>query len=147
MKKDRSAITSLVCVIIFGIVLLFLAFTAPQMTRIFMKFFNRPETVFIPIVATFYSIFPFAAAVLVCLTKLLFNILNDKTFIKTNVKLLRAISILLFIATLIFFASSFFMPSFWLLMVCAAFMVLIVRVVKNCFAAAVILKDENELTI
>lgn len=147
MKKDRSTITSFVCVIIFSVVLLAIAFTAPRLTRVFMEFFNRPETVFIPIVATFYCVFPFAAAVLLCLGVLLANIINGKVFISQNVKLLRAISVFLFIATIIFFVSSFHMPSFWLLTVCAAFMVLIVRVVKNCFAAAVILKDESELTI
>lgn len=147
MKKDRSTLTSLICVILFGVALLAIAFTAPMLTRMFMDFFNRPETVFVPIVATFYSIFPFAAAVLGCLGVLLTNIIGGKVFIRQNVALLRAISIFLFIATLIFFVSSFYMPSFWLLTVCAAFMVLIVRVVKNCFAAAVILIDENELTI
>lgn len=147
MKKDRSTVTSLVTVFLLGACLLALAFTAPWLTKLFIEAFDRPSTVFTPIIATFYCILPFAAGVLCCLGMLLSNIAHEKVFIKQNISLLRAMSILLFVATLIFVAAGCFYMPFFLLALCAAFITLIVRVVKNCFAAAVILKDENELTI
>ena len=147
MKKDRSTVTSLVAVFALGVCLLTLAIAAPWLTRMFIETFDRPGTIFTPIVVTFYCIFPFAAAVLVCLGKLLSNIAHDKVFIKQNVSLLRLVAVFLFCATVIFVVAGFFYMPFFLLALCAVFITLIVRVVKNCFAAAVILKDENELTI
>ncbi len=147
MKKDRSALVSLVSVGILGIVLSALAVFAPMLVSAFIERFERPESIYLPIVVTFYAILPFAAGVLVCLWKLLRNILAEAVFLRQNVRLLRAISFLLFFATIIFLAAGYFYMPFYLLAVCAAFMVLIVRVVKNCFAAAVALKEENDMTI
>ena len=147
MKKDRSALVSLITVAAFSVLLIVLAFTAPMLAKGFIGRFHRPETIYLPILVTFYSILPFAAGVLLCLWKLLGNILHGQVFIPLNTRLLRILSILIFFATLIFIAAGHFYMPFLLLAVCAAFMVLIVRVVKNCFAAAVLLKDENDMTI
>lgn len=147
MKKDRSALLTLVALGILGGVLVILAFFAPYLARLFVETFNRPAGILTPILTTFYTILPFAAGVLVCMWKLLTNILADKVFIPLNVRLLRIVGFLLFFATLIFAAAGYFYMPFYLLAVCAAFITLIVRVVKNCFAAAVVLKDENDMTI
>ncbi len=147
MKKDKSAVVSLITVLLLGGVLIALAFTAPILAKGFIEHFGRPEGIYLPIVTAFYAILPFAAGVIVCLYMLLKNILTGNVFIRHNVRLLRTISILLFVATLIFAVAGYFYMPFYLLAVCAAFMVTIVRVVKNCFAAAVLLKDENDMTI
>ena len=147
MKKDKSTLVSLICVLILGGVLVALAFTAPMLTKAFIETFNRPQGVFFPVVTTFYCILPFAAGVIVCLVKLLLNIMGDEVFTRMNVSLIRAISILMFIATIIFAVAGYFYMPFYLLGVCAAFIVTVVRVVKNCFAAAVLIKDENDMTI
>ena len=147
MKKDRSALVSLITVAVFSALLIVLAFTAPMLVRGFIGRFFRPESIYLPILVTFYTILPFAAGVLICLWKLLGNILGGEVFILQNTRLLRALSILLFFATIIFVAAGHFYMPFYLLAVCAAFITLIVRVVKNCFAAAVLLKDENDMTI
>lgn len=147
MKKDRSALLTLVALGILGGLLVFLAFTAPRLARLFVETFNRPAAIVTPILTTFYVILPFAAGVLVCMWKLLCNILSGEVFLTVNVLLLRIVGILLFFATLIFAVAGYFYMPFYLLAVCAAFITLIVRVVKNCFAAAVVLKDENDMTI
>ncbi len=147
MKNDKSTIVSLVTLWLLGGVLIALAFTAPLLAKAFIERFDRPENIYMPIVTTFYCIFPFAAGVIVCLSGLLKNILRGNVFITANVKLLRAISVLLFFATLIFAVAGYFYMPFFLLAICAAFLVMIVRVVKNCFAAAVLIKDENDMTI
>ncbi len=147
MKNNPSVITSLITAFLLSAVLLLLAFTAPILTKMFISHFYRPEAIFKPIVITFYTILPLAAGVLFCLIRVLLNIVSDNVFITENVKLLRAISILLALATLVFAVAGYFYMPFYLLAALAAFMVLIVRVVKNCFAAAVIIKDENDMTV
>lgn len=147
MKKDRSALLTLVALGILGGLLTFLAFFAPRLAYLFVETFDRPRTIVPAILTTFYVILPFAAGVLVAMWRLLCNILCGKVFIAANVTLLRAVGILLFFATLIFAAAGYFYMPFYLLAVCAAFITLIVRVVKNCFTAAVVLKDENDMTI
>lgn len=147
MKNDRSTITSLVAVFILGIALLILTFTAPMLIKLFLSSFRNFGGDYLLLVITFYSVLPFAFAILYCLGALLFNVKNEKIFTKKNVSLLRALSILLFIATLIFIACGFFYMLFFVIAIAAAFLGLIVHVVKNCLEAAVVLKDENELTI
>ena len=147
MKKDRSAFVSLVSVGVLSAVLAALAVFAPALVSAFIEHFDRPERIYLPIVVTFYAILPFAAGVLICLWKLLGNILAGEVFLPQNVRLLRSISFLLFFATIIFAVAGYFYMPFYLLGVCAAFMVLIVRVVKNCVAAAVEIKEENDLTV
>ena len=147
MKNNPSAITSLITAFFLSAVLLLLAFTAPMLTKTFISYFHRPVAIFKPVVITFYTILPLAAGVLFSLIKLLFNIVNDNVFINENVKFLRLISVLLAVATLVFASAGYFYMPFYLLGACSAFMVAIVRVVKNCFAAAVLLKDENDMTI
>ena len=68
-------------------------------------------------------------------------------FVSANVAALRLISYMLCAAVVIFLAAGFFYGGFFVLAVAAAFFVTVVRTVKNCFAAAVLIKDENELTI
>lgn len=147
MKNNPSVVTSLITAFFLSAVLLILAFTAPMLTKMFITHFYRPAAIFKPIVITFYTILPLAAGVLFSLIRLLMNIVNDNVFITDNVKLLRMISILLAVATLVFAVAGYFYMPFYLLAAFAAFMVIIVRVVKNCFAAAVVLKDENDMTI
>ena len=147
MKNNPSAVTSLITAFFLSAVLLLLAFTAPLFTQMFIKHFDRPTAIFKPVVITFYTILPLAAGVLWGLIRLLLNIVKDNVFITENVKLLRAISVLLALSTVVFVVSGYFYMPFYLLGAFAAFMVIIVRVVKNCFAAAVLLKDENDMTI
>lgn len=147
MKKDRSALLTLVALGVLGGLLAFLAFSAPRLAYLFVETFDRPRTIVTPILVTFYTILPFAAGVLVSMWKLLCNILAGEVFLPVNVTLLRVVGILLLCATLIFAVAGYWYMPFYLLAVCAAFITLIVRVVKNCFAAAVVLKDENDMTI
>ena len=100
---------------------------------------------------------PITAALLLCcipamgallwLHKLLSNISDSRVFVDENVTLLRRISWCCFLAAGITLVSSRFYLVFLLISVAAAFMGLILRVVKNVIQQAVILRTENELTI
>lgn len=84
---------------------------------------------------------------LYCLDRLLANIKKKEIFIEKNVKFLRRISWCCFaVSALILIAA---LSSFLLFIgaIAAAFMGLILRVVKNVIEQAMILKDENDLTI
>lgn len=146
-KQNRSALLTLILVYIFGACLVVLAFAAPTLVGQYIRVTRRPESLFLPVTTTFYAILPFAAATLLALDRLLRRILRGEVFVSANVAALRLISYMLCAATVIFLAAGFFYGGFFILAAAAAFVVTVVRTVKNCFAAAVLLKDENELTI
>jgi len=79
--------------------------------------------------------------------KLLFNIKKDKIFISENVKYLRVISWCCFAVALITFVAGIFYIPFLLVAAAAAFVGLMLRIVKNVMQNAVEINEENELTI
>lgn len=78
---------------------------------------------------------------------LLLNITNEKVFVHSNVKLLRILSYCCFSVTLIFIYFSIYTPVSLAIALAAAFMGLILRVLKNVFSQAVELREENDLTV
>ena len=75
------------------------------------------------------------------------NISEGEVFIPENVSILRLLSWCCIAAGLVcLFSALYYMP-FLIVSAAAAFVGLILRVVKNVFAEAVRLKDENDYTI
>jgi len=73
---------------------------------------------------------------------------REEVFTNSNVRYLRIISWCCFAAGAILLVGCFFVSfDLIILAVLAAFFGIIIRVVKNLFAAAVALKDENDYTI
>ncbi len=106
------------------------------------------------IIGPFYCVVPAGYTALICLDKLLINIKKDVVFDRQNVKLLRIISYACFYAGLIGLISfivivllNFVFETLLVLAMGEFFMALVVMVVKNIFAKAIELKDENDLTI
>ena len=97
--------------------------------------------------ACFYPSTVFAYITLYNLLKLLFNIKNDDIFINMNVKYLRVISWCCFAVSVITLVGGAFYIPFCCISVAAAFVGLMLRVVKNVMQNAVEIKTENELTI
>lgn len=142
-NNDRSLLLSRVCVWAFTVALAALLVTAPW-------FWNwvlwRSSVRGVYIAVTYASGIP-AAVVLWCLHRILRNISEEEVFIQENVRSLRIMSWCLIAAALVYLAGSAFD---WYLIVfaaAAAFVGLILRVVKNVFAQAVELKNENDFTI
>lgn len=108
------------------------------------------------VMGPFYAIVPAGYVALICIDKLLMNIKKELVFDAKNVKLLRVISWSCFYAAVVCVAAFVLI---WItftysvglgLVILAAgagFMGLVVRVVKNIFEAAIVIKDENDLTI
>lgn len=97
--------------------------------------------------ACYYPSSVFAYITLYSLLKLLFNIKNDEIFITANAKYLRHISWCCFAVAIITFVGGIFYIPFGFIAVAAAFVGLMLRVVKNVMQNAVEIKSENELTI
>lgn len=97
--------------------------------------------------ATLYTGGAVALYLLVQLYRLLNNIAAEKVFTDSNVTLLRRISWCCFLGALVSGLSVLYYMPWGLVAVAAAFMALVVRVIKNVMAEAVVIKQENDYTI
>ena len=88
-----------------------------------------------------------AAIALYCMDRLLCNIKKADVFISENTEYLRKISWCAYVASLIFFILGFMRPTGFVIAFAGFFVGLILRVVKNVFAQAVLIREENEFTI
>lgn len=145
---EKSIALSKGCILLFMCVLLAVVVSAPWLTHWFVHFsqagLEGKESFF---KATIYVGFIPAALLLYSLLLLLRRIEDGQVFIAENVERLRRISWCCFFGAGIAFVSVFYYYPWIFVVVAAAFMGLIVRVVKNVVAQAVALKDEADYTI
>ena len=97
--------------------------------------------------ACFYPSAVFAYVTLYSLLRLLVNIRQEQVFVKANVCYLQRISWCCFAVALITAIGGVQYLPFWFIAIAAAFVGLMLRVVKNVMENAVEIKAENELTI
>jgi hypothetical protein len=144
----KSLILSEVFVILFMVLLLACAILAPRFVALFVQIsalaFSAGKSLFL---ITIYTGCIPAGALLVCLYILLNHINAGNVFIKENTACLRYISWCCFAGAAISFASALYYVPWLAIGVAAAFMGLIVRVVKNIVAKAVSLQDDADYTI
>lgn len=144
----RSISLSKLCILLFMGLLIVTVVSAPWLTRWYFNFprpeLKETEAFFL---ATIYVGAVPAAYLLYSLLCLLRRIQSGQVFIIQNVENLRRISWTCFVGAGIALVSiSYYLP--WVfLALAAAFMGLIVRVVKNVVAQAVALQDEVDSTI
>ena len=145
---EKSITLSKLCILLFFGLLLGAVVTAPWLTRWFVNFsqagLQEKAAYFM---ATIYVGFVPAAYLLYSLLVLLRRIDVGQVFIAENVELLRRISWSCFLGTVIALVSVFYYNPWFFVAVAAAFMGLIVRVLKNVFAQAVELKNESDYTV
>ena len=99
------------------------------------------------ICAAFYCCAGPAAVLLVSLDRLLNGISRGEVFTQKNIALLRCCSWCCMVAAAICLGFTVTLFYFLLVAAAAAFMGLILRVVKNVFQQALALKEENDYTI
>lgn len=138
--KLTRAITWIFCVL-----LLVLMVFADMLLHWFFGF-ARERTIAI-ILVTFYTCCPAAWCALYCIDRLLKNIINEAVFVPKTVSYLRILSWCCAFVALACFVSGFLYVPFFIFSLGSAFMMLILRVLKNVLATATELKNENELTI
>ena len=95
----------------------------------------------------FYLCTPAVLYALWCIEKLLRNILCEQVFIHTNIRYIRRIRWCCAGVSLICLAAGIFYQPLLFLAVIMAFLALVVSVVKNVMAAAVEIREENDLTV
>jgi len=149
MWNDKKSISlSKLCIFLFMSVLIGIVVSAPWLIRWFLGFsraeLKGTEPFFL---ATIYVGCIPAVILLYSLFSLLRRIEADQVFIKENVECLRRISWSCFMGAGIGFVSVFYYFPWVFVAVAAAFMGLIVRVVKNVVAQAVDLQNEVDYTI
>jgi len=141
----KSLLFSKCCVVLFMSLLIVCAIFAPGGFGIWLTHvLENKKTYFLTTV--YLGTIP-AAAILVLLFVLLQRIGEGQVFVRKNVECLRYISWCCFAGAAISFASSFYWIPWFALGVAAAFMGLIVRVIKNIVAKAVSLQDDADHTI
>ena len=95
----------------------------------------------------FYLCVPVVLYALWCIDRIIINLLKDQVFITTNVRYVRRIRWCCAGVSLICVPSACFYQPLIFMVVIMAFLALIISLVKNILAAAVDLREENDLTI
>ncbi|MBQ8833544.1 MAG: DUF2975 domain-containing protein [Oscillospiraceae bacterium] len=95
----------------------------------------------------YYCCTPLVLWGLWCVDRLLKNILARQVFVTGNVRRVRHIRWCCAGVSLVCLPASFFYPPLVFLVIIMAFLTLIVSVVENALAAAVEIREENDLTV
>lgn len=158
-SSKKSVLLSLIlCFILAGLLLAGVC-AMPALLHYYMRTFSdyaRVQPIRAPLLSSFYLLVLPAAGALYWLIRLLLQIRNGSVFTVRNTAYLRRISWCCAAAALILFAGgcALFGLQFYnwaavfaIISLAAAFLFLVLRVIKNVFSAAVELKDENDMTI
>ena len=146
-NSDRSLQLSLWCTRLAMVLVVVSGAASSSIVTWYIRVSGKTMELHLPITAALLLCCIPAMGALLWLHNLLSNISDSRVFVDENVTLLRRISWCCFLAAGITLVSSRFYLVFLLISVAAAFMGLILRVVKNVIQQAVILRTENELTI
>lgn len=153
-NRKRSVTLSIVVCFVFVVLLTALLFLSPWLINVWFTVYRgwkesgaAIQDVSTLFIGCFYPCAAFAYITLYSLLRLLFNIKKDEIFISTNVKYLRRISWCCFAVAIITLIGGIFYVPFLLIAVAAAFMGLMLRIIKNVMQNAVEINEENELTI
>ena len=146
-KEKRSiAITSALTKV--AIVLCAAAlFLMPYAAKMYEQISFQQDNVTVPLLITFYVCAAFGFVILFVLNKLIKNIGSEKVFIDENVKLLKILSYCCFAIAVVTLIFARFRILVFVITFAAAFIGLILRVIKNCFTEAIRLREENDFTI
>lgn len=147
-NQDKSLKLTRICILVFTVLLAGMCVAAPWLYERFIKL-REPflEGKLCWLLATNYGVAIPVAAALYQMHRLLANISREKVFVADNTRCLRILSWCCLAAGVIFGVSSLYYLPFAVLCVAAIFMALVLRVIKNVFAQAEKIKEENDYTI
>lgn len=147
-NSKKSITLTKICIGIFGIgYICVLAFCPWLMKQFTIYSFSARGKDAVFFMATVYSCAVPLGVILWCLYRLVMRIGADEIFTKKNIKALRTISWMCFLVTGICLISMSYYVFYLIIAACAAFMGLLIRVVKNVFVRAKELKEEIDFTI
>ena len=145
--KDKSILLSQVCVAVFALLLAALDIGCYWAVGWFIGLRGMAWQTGAALMVTIYLCSVFAWLLLFHLWKLLGNMKKGFVFVEDNVKRLRVVSWCCVGAAVICFASCAYYLPFLFVSIAAAFMALIVRIVKNVFQQANAMKSELDFTV
>lgn len=148
MTKEKRSIAITSVLIKIAIVLCASAlFLMPYAAKMYEQISFQRDNVTVPLLITFYVCAAFGFVILFVLNKLIKNIGSEKVFIDENVKLLKILSYCCFAIAVVTLIFARFRILVFVITFAAAFIGLILRVIKNCFTEAIRLREENDFTI
>lgn len=147
-KKEYSAALTKICVIIFMAAFVVCVAAGPWIIDSFVRFYRTDLLALKPwfALSAYSCAFP-AGFALYHLYRLLIEIEHKNVFTLQNIRHLRILSWCCTAAAVICLASAFYYLPFLFVAIAAAFMALILRVIKNVFVEAHEIKSENDFTI
>lgn len=145
--SDKSITLSRVCVLLFSLTTAVLDVGAYWFVGFFIALRGMSWQQGIFMMISIYVCSVFVWIVLYRLWRLLDSIRLGRVFTAENVNCLRSISRCCFAAAIVCLVSCAYYLPFLIVAVAAAFMALIVRIVKNAFQQAISMKDELDLTV
>lgn len=145
-NQDQSLKLSILSVRLFLLTWIIFVFGGYWITQSYLAFVHHEELL-VNMLLTLYIWLTLAFFVLYYLHQLLVNIQHNIVFVQQNVAALRIISWLCMMIGIVGAVSSLYYLQFLLVGAAFAFIALIVRIVKNVIAEAILIKEENEYTI
>lgn len=145
--KDKSILLSQVCVGLFALLLLVLDLGAYWICPGFVGARTMGEPMALWLMVTVYLCSVPGWLLLWSMWRLLGNLRRERVFVAENVRSLRRVSWCCAAAAFICLLSCLYYLPFIFAAGAAAFMALIVRLVKNVFQQAIAMKSELDLTV
>lgn len=145
--QNKAVKLSLAAVGLLILAALGLAVAMPGLVKWYTEYRKIQDSGRIAILAAFYGCLPFALTALVCLWKLLRNISAGRAFQESSSRLMAVVSWCCAGVAAVTLGACRWYPPLGFVTVSMAFIFLIIRVVRNCFIAAIALQEENRLTI
>ena len=146
-NENKSVRLSQGCVVLFAALLLLLDVFCYAAVNWFIHLRGMQRQTGVLMMGTIYLCSVFGWLLLWKLWRLLCNIRAQVVFDLKNVALLRAVSWCCVGAGLVCLGSAVYYLPFLAIAIAAGFMALIVRIVKNVFEQAILMKDDLDLTI
>ena len=147
-NDKRSMMLSKACTLLCLVFVVVVLVTGPQLVLWLMGIsYNAQMADARLFLATIYVGGAVAVGLLVLLYRLLHNISHDIVFVHANVALMRYISWGCFAGGAVGLASALYYLPWGIVGLAAGFIGLILRVLKNVFAQAVEIKNENDYTV
>ena len=146
-NQDKSTTLSLICTRIIFAAVCIAAFFVPRITDFFIFRGTVEAQGRTQVIGSIYICLAIGAVVMYFLDRLLANIRRGEIFIPGNVSLLRKISWACFIICIPCLVITLYCKIFFFIVLAAAFLGLVLRVVKNVIEQAVAIKEENDYTV
>ena len=147
MNSQLSAKFTLWCSRALFILICLLIFAMPGLLRWYQNLRPLGRYGAAAIMIGFYCCVPAVLYALSCMERLVRNILKEDVFVAQNVRFLRRIRWCCAAVSGICLPAAFFYPPLIFMTTIMAFLALAVSVVKNVMAAAVEIREENDLTV